>query len=360
MSIESDLIKKVEKLQRDVDALKSKSYYSEWQIITGGAYVSSTSFTAPTDLTSVLVYGTKLKISQAAGVFKYFTVQSSSYSAGTGLTSVVVIPKLLAEVITNTPILEMYWSHYLYASGFPSYEPVYQNYGSVINRFLALPELRALWPFSSVNESGNVYDISGQGRILTNNGTATRSLYNFIVPYMSFNGSSQYLSRADEAGLDITGNLTMGGWFYFNALGTANQEGLLGKHNTTGSQRSYAFYLNTSNGIVFQVSVNGGFGAGNANTIDSAALQTGKWYFVVARFTPSTELALFVNNVKTTNTTSVVASIFNSTAAFEIMRRNVALTYTNGLASLCFVTASALSDVLISELYNSTRGLFGV
>jgi hypothetical protein len=32
---------------------------------------------------------------------------------------------------------------------------------------LGLPMLRGYWPFSSVDENNDVYDLSGQGRVMT-------------------------------------------------------------------------------------------------------------------------------------------------------------------------------------------------
>lgn len=223
-----------------------------------------------------------------------------------------------------------------------------------------LPELRGFWGFGSINESGNALDLSGQGRTLTNNGSVPRAILPSGLPYCTFNGSSQYWSRADEAGLDITGALTVGGWIYPGALGTVNQEGVIGKHLETGNQRSYALFLNNGTGNAkFQISVNGGFGAGNASEVNSDALQINTWTFLVGRFTPATEVACFTNNVKTINAGGVVASCFNCTAAFEIGRRNLAATFFNGRSALCFLCAAALPDDLIYQLYEMGKSLFG-
>jgi len=111
----------------------------------------------------------------------------------------------------------------------------------LISPLLALPGLRGFWPMSSFNEAGNAYDMSEQGRVMTYNGNP---LYNYdgVVPYVALDGIGDFLSRADEAGLDIIGTetyvdgavhgLTLGGWFYFdNALGS--NEKLIAKWDTT-------------------------------------------------------------------------------------------------------------------------------
>lgn len=226
----------------------------------------------------------------------------------------------------------------------------------VLAEYLALPELRALWPMSSVNEAGNVLDASGQGRTLTNNGGAARFVTAAGMPFINFNGSNQYLSRADEAGLSITGAFTVGGWFNLNAL-DGSLRGLIAKDNFAG-QSSFRLAVNSSN-VQFLVARLVDLSSYSQVLVSALPLQT--WRFVVGRFTPSTELALFVNGAKSTNTTSIVASMADSTVAFEIGRlatNNANII--NGNVGLGFVCAAALSDATINRLYHYSRALFGV
>jgi len=41
------------------------------------------------------------------------------------------------------------------------------TWGNIVSMNLQYPGLRAYWPMTSVDENNNVYDISGQGRMLT-------------------------------------------------------------------------------------------------------------------------------------------------------------------------------------------------
>lgn len=223
--------------------------------------------------------------------------------------------------------------------------------------FMTLASLRAFWPFSSTY--GSAYDISGQGRTLTNNGSITTTQYGPAV-YGDLNGSSQYWSRADEAGLEVGGvGLTLGGWFRFDALGTANLEGLIGKHNATGDQRSYGLILNSSSGIRFQVSSDGT--SVSVSQIDSSGtLVVNTWYFIVGTWEASTRISIWINGVETYSTSSVVATSFDSTAAFEIGRRNIASSYVNGQHSFCFLCGRTHPEADILRLFNATRWIFGV
>jgi len=229
--------------------------------------------------------------------------------------------------------------------------------GDLIGAVLGFPGLRAFWPMSSVNESGNVLDLSGQGRTLTNNNAAPRAVHRDLIPYVSFNGATQYLSRADEAGLDITGALTIGIWACPTAVGV-NQM-VMCKDGATG-QLAYHLQHTSSNVLRFQISTDGS----NIKQANSAVTYgANEWRFVVGRFTPSTELALFVNGEKYTNTTSIPATIFNSNSPLAIgvwPNGGAPQRYFTGYKTLGFVCAAALPDAMINYFFHMSRTLFGV
>lgn len=225
--------------------------------------------------------------------------------------------------------------------------------------YLALPELRGLWAASSIDESGDVMDFSGQGHTLTNNGTTPRAVYNDVTPYFDFNGSTQYLNRTVEAGFNITGALTLGGWFWADALPAAYR-GVFGKWNdVTVNQRSYALYVNGAGSeTLFGVSSDGTA----ATTASRSMISTGTWHFLAGRFTPSTEVALFVDGVKYVNVTSIPAAVFDSSAALQVplITLGGSSAYLDGRAALFWLCADDLSDALIARLWQRGRGYFGV
>jgi hypothetical protein len=245
------------------------------------------------------------------------------------------------------------------------YEPQFAL-AQVISHMLALPGLRGFWPMSSFDENGNAYDLSGQGRTLTYNGNPTYN-YDDLAPYLDFDGTGDYLSRADEAGLDILGTeayvanpgLTLGGWFWLDALPVGTSWGFTGKWLDTGgsNQRSYLVFIDPSALVNFIISSDGtGF-----VLVQSAAVSATSWIFLVGRFVPSSEISIFVNNTEVVNTTSIPAAIFNSSAQFNIgAYANATVPPLNGRASLCFLCASALSDAIIGNLFQQSRALFGV
>lgn len=229
--------------------------------------------------------------------------------------------------------------------------------GTAIAEFLSIPGLRAFWPMNDRSESVYV-DLSGQGRHLTPTGSPPSGVLSTDIEYVDFNGTTQYLLRADEAGLDITGALTIGGWFRLDASGVM---AIMSKWNLTGSQRSYLlrqdtgalrFYISTD-GITITVNVTSSL---TYTTLGGA----GAWAFWAGRYTPSTELAIFVNDTKTINTTSIPASIYNSITSFGVGVDNGVADLLNGAAAFCFLSVNALADNTISRLFNKSRHFFGV
>lgn len=234
---------------------------------------------------------------------------------------------------------------------------------SACSAFLALPGLRGFWPLSSFNEAGNAYDLSGQGRTMTYNGDP---LYNQVglASYLAFDGTGDYLSRADEAGLDVIGTesyvasasqgLTMGGWFYFdNAPGSV--EGMMAKWDPSlGNHRSYMLRRQAAAGnVILAISGNGA----TSTSVQSIAIPaTGRWFWAAGRFDPGAEEAIFIDAEKTVNTTAIPASIFNGDSPLWIGRADTDLM--TGRIAMCFLCATALDDAIVYALYHQTRGLF--
>ena len=235
--------------------------------------------------------------------------------------------------------------------------PLYYN-GDLISTYLALPELRLFVPFSSIGESGNAVDFSGQGRTLTNNGSAPRGIYNNLVPYADLNGSSQYFSRADEAGLDITGALTFGGWFWFDVLSASSYYFMMAKWGTAVG--SYSYLLMNGSG---STNITRGLISSNGTALSEVNTGTvtpviNTWNLITLTYVPSTSLTLRINNVSYANTTSIPANIYNSTSQLEIGRQPGGSNYLDGRAAGVFLCAAALPDDGHTWLYERTRKFF--
>lgn len=236
------------------------------------------------------------------------------------------------------------------------------RWGMTISSFQTIPGLVGFWPMSSVGHSnGAVYDLSAQGRTLSYAGNPVYRIYNNFAPYIDFDGTGDYLARGSEADLDLSGagaygspGLTMGGWFWADGAGAT--EGLMGKWTDTGNQRSYLF-LTLSN--TFRLAISGD-GTASTQFSHTSTFSTGQWYFAVGKIEPSVRMSVFMNGEKASTTSSIPASIFNSTAAFQVGAYNAGTQNLDGRASLCFLSANALPDVLINGLFEQSKVLFGV
>lgn len=230
---------------------------------------------------------------------------------------------------------------------------------TAIHAFMSLPGLRGFWPLSQFDESGNAYDLSGHAQTLTRNNDPTYGISQLGAGYIEF-GNPGWLSRADATHYDILGTesyvgsgkkgLTLGGWFWFPSF-TGVHQGI----NKSDFINNCSYELtNVSSGSAafrFGVSGDGTSGARKFATM-AGTLPAGQWVFLVGRYTPSTEVAVFTNKTKAVNTTSIPAAIFNSSAMFRIDDR------VGTQAAMCFLSAEVISDALLDDLYDATLPLF--
>lgn len=234
------------------------------------------------------------------------------------------------------------------------------KFGALMAAYQALPGMRGFWPLSSLDAGNNPSDISGQERHLTNNGTATPGTHNDLIPTISLNGTSQYLSRPSEAGLTITGAFTALAWVKFNALGVAgvSHRPVMGKSpNGTNHSWWFAVDANSAGAMVWNISNTGSVLISLGTP--SGVIEIGNWYFLAMRYTPSSELKGWVMEAEYILTTGVPASLFNNSGAFEI-GRVLGTHYTNGVMALPWLGAQAVPDRAIERIIESGRGLFGV
>ena len=232
-----------------------------------------------------------------------------------------------------------------------------------IDPMMRLPGIRGIWPMAACDSSGNAQDCSGHGHHLGYNGNPVYD-YDNLAPYIAFDGTGDYLNRADEADLDILGTesyvdgtaqgLTLGGWFY--PTETATDEGLIGKYNIPGNNGYLIQKLSVAPDTVRMV-------VDNAGLVQSGVLYVtlNAWNHVVGKFAPSAELYVYVNGIQSDNGVGIPAAIGNNAIAFEISGYNNGISQLlTGYASLCFLCAAALSDTCIQSLFQQQRSLFGV
>lgn len=249
------------------------------------------------------------------------------------------------------------------------YEPNFAL-GQAVSTYLALPGLRGFWTMGSHDATPRVSDLSGQGRHLTLAGASLNDMITFMNLAPAFRSSitaTRHLVRADEGGFRITGaethvastrrGLTLGAWVHFYEL--PQNASIMAKYHTS-AQRSYMLVAVSANSYLSGIiSVDGT----NTFTVvsDNDTIDTGEWIFTAMRFEPSTRLKIWINDNTWENTTSVPASIYNSTSEFNIAAsQDGGGNHMNGWHSFSFLCAMALSDSYMFNLYHQTRALFGV
>lgn len=198
------------------------------------------------------------------------------------------------------------------------------------------PKLRGLWPGSVVDNSGNCFDLSGQGRTLSA-GILPTYMGKALYPYADFNRSAtQYLNRNTEAGLEITDSLVVWTWVYFDTESTGVETPLICKWGGDGN-RSWCLRKLSDNRLNFVITNDGGSGV--TITDNGEYYEAEKWLFVLGRFAPATEIALFVGIAKTGvckwyKQAVGTPSIFNSTAPLQVGGSSINGLYFDGKLSL--------------------------
>ncbi len=216
--------------------------------------------------------------------------------------------------------------------------------------FIRLPGLMAYFPMGIRFANGSVVGHSGAGASLVQTGVCPVGYDG--NSFAGLGNGTNYLYTS--SGLGITGletfiepalrGLTIGGWFKVETM-PINGDGVISK-DAAAPNAGYALAIRQNGETQFYISQNGTA----LSLVMSSSATIGEWHFLVGRFTPSTEVAVFVDAVKTVNTTSIGASINVSSQNFEVGR------YINDNTRILhsetrdvFVCAAALSDELIEQ-----------
>lgn len=222
--------------------------------------------------------------------------------------------------------------------------------------FIRLPGLRGYWPMSAVNYLGRAIDHSNASVNLQRTGAPTYAFDGNA--YAQLGVATDFLYTASGE-LDFTGTeawiasgirgLTVGGWFKIQTSPSV-AAGLISK-DAAPTERGFVLAWSAADSPELNIS-----GDGTASVIVTHSAKTlNAWHFIVGRFTPSTEVAVFVNNDKVVNTTSVPASLNVSTQNFEVGRfYNDNARVVHGQSRDVFICAAALSDATISDLYGAS------
>jgi hypothetical protein len=181
-------------------------------------------------------------------------------------------------------------------------------------------------------------------------GTQTPSSYDNAA---SFNGTNQFLSRASNSTLTVTGtSFTYA--FWANAVNTSNTQQIVCKTDVPGNAREYQI-LFTSGQLRFNVFPDGIFA--NRSEINIAAGPANSWNFYVCRYDAvAATIGISVNGGAFSSTGSVPAITQTNTNPVQFgANPGSVLFYSGALSSIGF-WKRALTASEVTQLWNGGAG----
>ena len=220
--------------------------------------------------------------------------------------------------------------------------------GSVCAQTTLLTNLEAYYKL----DSAGITTESHGSNTLTNNGT-TGTTTGKINEAASFNGSSQYLSIADNTSLSMGDiDFSLAGWVYLNSV--ASTQVIAAKFNSGASKREYQLVYNSSPAeFRFQVSFNG---TSSTSVSSSSYNTTGAWVYVAAGHDPTSNVIWISLNAATPSTASHSTGVFDSDSTFTIGAQHGGVAPLNGRVDELGVWKRDIRSDL-ADLYNSGAGL---
>jgi hypothetical protein len=195
--------------------------------------------------------------------------------------------------------------------------------------------LEAFWKLADTS------DASGNSRTLTNNGVVTFVAGKVGNAAQLTAASTQYLSRADEAGLSF-GNedFSLSAWFYLDSLGVARP--IINKNTT-----EWRLGVTAANKVIWQLP--------STNLTHSLTLSVSTWYHVVATYDATANLMAVIVNDGTPETAADSTGATDSTNELRIGRLGTA--YWNGKLDAIGMWRRVLTAAEITQLYAAGSGI---
>lgn len=205
--------------------------------------------------------------------------------------------------------------------------------------------LVASWKLADTSDSGP------NGYALTNNNSVTFNTGQIGDAAYFASASSQYLSRASNSDLQMSGNMSFAAWVYLTDL--SNEYQIIAK-DAAGGREYRMSYNNAANRFKISVLDSGG----DQEATDNTALSSATWYLVVGTYNAATaDLKISVNDGTVVTYASTNAPTPGATD-FTIGSRKYSSfeAFMNGRIDNVNVWTKVLTASEITYLYNSGTG----
>lgn len=223
---------------------------------------------------------------------------------------------------------------------------------------MALPDQADFVAWWGLQEaSGTRSDETSNGNDLTSEGTGGVGQGTGIVDtnaadFESGDNDRLKITNASQTGLNITGDMTVGGWFKAE---DSDNGTLIGKY-TNAANGQYLFRIQGNNNRWGLTLVSGG--VATTDWAVDATIGTGTFYFLVAVYDASAGTVEYYRDGSSIDTgTGYASSIGTSTTDFYLgsFQSGTANNY-DGLMEQVFVADVAFTASQVSSLYNSGAG----
>lgn len=169
----------------------------------------------------------------------------------------------------------------------------------------------------------------------------------------SFDNSRDFVpndefTHSDNATFDLTSDFTLS--LLFNPDDVTSNSGLINKWSGA-SNRGYEMFQRNDGKFTLEITSDGTSGTQDS-VVSTTALSNGTWYLLTGVFEASTRMELYIDGSSdATNTTSIEASVYNSSASFRVGSIDGA-SYANGQMNDLIIWNTALTDANVTELYD--------
>lgn len=176
-----------------------------------------------------------------------------------------------------------------------------------------------------------------------------------------FDGSNDYVDCGNKASLNITGQLSVSTWVYFNSAPlAAGNPSIVDKWDFNTNNRSYA--LTTSGGNIFAFISSDGGGA-NVIVANGGVPALNQWMRLTMTYDNQT-LRLYKDSILVSSSAfGAVTNIFSSQATNTFLMRSrgtAASSYINGRLGQVSIYSKALSLTEIKDNFSANRSRFGL